>query len=220
MGVVTAEEIRRYLDENFVTLDDLAARAGAEPGRIAELLAAQCIPPHSHELREVAVFTSTFGEYAAPAAVRRYYHPSLVKWARMACTLAETHGLAEVARLVREDFEREFAEALDGREPPWPRGADHAWAYLMDGTWGLCLKEISARSLLEKEFARAKIAKINGIPGPGPGHAADDAACAALEAAIAQYNAVAALFAPHEIGKSSRRLEVEAAARTFGLAPE
>ena len=217
MGRVESADVQRYLDAKYLTLEALAARAGVTPERILELIDAQCVPPHSHEVRGVAIYASTFGEYAAPVPPVRYYHPSLAAWVRKARALARRHSLADVARRMRKDFEQAFEEALDGRAPPWPRGVDHAWAYLMDGTWGLCLKEITVASMLQKEFARQTIAHL---VSPDPDHVLSPAARTALIEAIEAYDQVAADFGPHERDDSSRALEVGAAIEKYGLAEE
>ncbi len=217
MDRVEREDVQRYLDANYLTLEDLAARAGITPDRVLELVDALCVPPHSHEVRGVTIFASTFGEYTAPIPPARYYHPSLVDWVRKASALARRHTLADVARRMRKDFEQAFEAALDGRSPPWPRGVDYAWAYLMDGTWGLCLKEISVPNLLQKEFARQTIAHL---VSPDSHHELSAAARAALIEAIAAYNEVAADFGPHELGDSSRCREVGAAIEKYRLAKD
>ncbi len=214
MGRVNAEEVQRYLDRNFLTLEQLAERAGITAERAQELIDAQCVPPHSHEVRGMMVFASTFGEYPIPVPARRYYHPSLAGWARKASDLARRHSLADVARRMRKDFEQAFEAALDGREPPWPRGVDYAWANLMDGTWGLCLKEISAPNMLQKEFARQTIA---GLVNPDPRHSLSEEARAALLEAIGLYDEVAGSFGPHERPDSSREREVNAAIEKYRL---
>lgn len=217
MNRVEREDVQRYLDANYLTLDELAALAGVTPDRLLELVDAQCVPPHSHEVRGLAIFASTFGEYTAPVIPERYYHPSLVDWVRKASALARRHTLADVARRMRKDFEDAFEAALDGRPPPWPRGVDYAWAYLMDGTWGLCLKEISVANMLQKEFARQTIARL---VSPDPHHVLSPAARAALIEAVDAYNEVATDFGPHELGDSSRCREVGAAIEKYGLAGE
>ena len=217
MGRVDRDDVERYLKANYLTLEELAAQGGVTPERTQELIDAHCVPPHSHEVRGVAIFASTFGEYSASLPPLRYYHPTLVDWLRKASALARRHSLADVARRMRKDFEEAFEAALDGRPPPWARGVDHAWAYLMDGTWGLCLKEISIANLLQKEFARRTIA---GLVSPDPNHVLSPTARAALIAAIESYNEVATAFGPHERGDSSRCLEVGAAIEKYGLAEE
>ena len=217
MDRVEPAEVQRYLDANYLTLEALATRAGVTEERALELVDSHCVPPHSHEVRGVAVFASTFGEYTAPVTPVRYYHPCLVTWVKKASALARRHSLADVARRIRKEFEQAFEEALDGRPPPWPRGVDYAWAYLMDGTWGLCLKEISVANMLQKEFARQTIARL---VSPDPNHVLSRAARAALIEAIEAYDRVATNFGPHERPDSSRCREVGAAIEKYGLAEE
>ena len=215
MTDVTAADAQAYIDANYLTLEETARGAGVTPERLLELVAAHCIPPHSYEVRGTVVFASTFGEFATPAAPRRYYHPDTVGWAAKAEALAEDRTLNEVARTMREEFERAVETALDGRPAPWARGVDHAWAFWMDGTFGLCLKQLTVASLVAKERARADIA---AIVRPDPDHRLSEAERDDLVAAIASYDRVACAFAPHEVGKSSRRLEIGPAVEKYGLA--
>ena len=84
----------------------------------------------------------------------------------------------------------------------------------MDGSFGLCLKEITIPSLVEKEVARAR---ISAIVKPDPNHELSDVERSELEAAVEQYTRVALEFAPHEFEHSSRHLEVDAAIEKYGL---
>ena len=217
MSTVTAEDAQRYIDANYLTLDALAERAGVAPERLLDLVAAHCVPPHSYEVRGVVVFASTFGEFTAPAPLERYYHPDMVGWVESAEALAAEHSLSQVARLMRADFEDAVEQALDGRAAPWARGVDHAWAFWMDGTFGLCLKALTVEALVAKECARADIA---AIVRPEPGHQLSASERDALAAAVARYEAVALPFAPHEVGLSSRCLEVGAALAKYKLGDE
>ena len=215
MSIVTAEAAQAYLDRYYITLEALVERTGVTAARIDELAEAGCIPPHTYELRGDVVFASAFGEYRLPSEPRRYHHPGEVEWVKKANALADDHALVEVARLMREDFDREVADALDGRAVRWSAGGDHPWDFLMGGSWGLCLKELSASHLAEKEVARATIARI-AIPDPD--HEIGEDERADLEAAVEQYGRVALPFAPHEVGESSRHLEVGPAIEKYGLA--
>jgi hypothetical protein len=217
MNVVTAEAAQAYVDRYYLTLEMLVERTGVTAARIDELAEAGCIPPHTYELRGDVVFASAFGENRLPSQPRRYYHHGEVEWVKKANALAQDHALAEVARIMREGFDREVADALDGREVRWSADWDHPWNYLMDGSWSLCLKELSASHLAGKEVARATIARIANAD---PDHEIDESERAELEAAVAQYDRVALPFAPHEVGVSSRRLEVGAAIEKYRLATD
>lgn len=214
MTAIDATAVQRYLDENFLTLEVLAERAELSSERVLELLEAECVPGHSYEMRGEMTVSSSFGDYRLPVPPRRFYHPSIVDWLAHAEDLAADQSLADVSGQVRADFETGIAEALQGKVTPGCKSPEHAWQYLLDGTWGLCLKDISVCSMAQKELARAAIAEFSSQT---PDDSLDGTARAALNNAIAQYNGVAADFAPHEVAESSRRLEVEAAAKKYGL---
>ncbi len=215
MTEITAQAVQAYIDAHYLELEALAVRAGTSPETVRSLEEAQCIPGASYVTGGEMVCTSTFGEYRLPAEPRRYYHPSVLGWVEKALVLAQSHDLAEVARQQRAAFDRDFAEALAGQAPPWARGADYAWDYILDGTWGLCLKDITVATLLKKEFARNAFREIIA---PAPDHELSAAERARLEAAIADYEAVALPFAPHEAPESSRVKEIRPAVEKYRLA--
>jgi len=215
MTEITAQAVQAYIDAHYLELETLAVRAGSSAATIRSFEEAGCIPGASFVTGGEMVCTSTFGSYRLPAAPRRYYHPSVLGWVEKALELAQDRDLPEVARRMRAAFDRDFAEALAGQAPPWPRGADYAWDYILDGTWGLCLKDITVETLLKKEFARKAFREIIA---PEPDHKLSAAERTRLEAAIADYEEVALPFAPHEAPESSRVKEIRPAVEKHGLA--
>ena len=221
MTEITAQAVQAYIDAHYLELETLAARAGCSAAAVRSLEEAACVPGASFVTGGEMVCTSTFGRYRLPAAPRRYYHPSVLGWVEKALGLAQDRELAEVARRMRAAFDGEFAEALAGQAPPWAghdlnAGADYAWDYILDGTWGLCLKDITAKNMLKKEFARNTLREIIS---PDPAHALNSDDRTRLEAAIADYEDVALPFAPHEAPESSRVKEIGPAIVRYGLAP-
>ena len=215
MRVVTAAAAQAYVDRHYITLEALVERTGVAAARIDKLAEAGCIPPYAYEVRGDGVFVSAFGEYHLPSEPRRYYHPGAVEWVRKANALVQGRTLGEAATLMREDFDREVADVLDGRAVRWSADGNHPWNLVMDGSWSLCLKEMTVSHMAEKSAARATIARIANTD---PAHEISDGARAELEAAVAQYDRVALPFAPHEVDESSRRLEVGVAIEKYGLA--
>lgn len=215
MDAVTAQEVQAYMRaQNYLTLDELAAQAGTMPDRIREIEAAHCIPATSYVVGGEMSFTSSFGTYHLPVRETRYYHPDIVRWARQALQLLETMDLTEAARTVRADFDAEFDRLLGGAPPPWPGGADYAWNYIVDGTWGLCLKDVDVASLLAKEQARVT---IRSIVKPDADHALTGDERRSLQEALAGFETVALPFAPHEVADSCRHSELGPAIRKYGL---
>lgn len=215
MNSVTAQDVQAYMrTQNYLPLEELAARAGTTPGQIRELETARCIPATSYVVGGEMSFTSSFGTYNLPVNETRYYHPDIVRWVERALELLETMNLTEVAGRVRADFDAEFNRLLDGAPPPWPGGADYAWNYIVDGTWGLCLKDVDVASLLTKEQARVT---IRAIVKPDADHTLTGEERHELQEALADFETVALPFAPHEVGDSCRHSELGPAIRKYGL---
>ena len=80
MEIASAEKSQAYIETHYVTRSELSKQVGIPEQRILELVEAQCIPPHSYELRGSQTFISAFGEYSLPTETRFYYHPDLVHW--------------------------------------------------------------------------------------------------------------------------------------------
>lgn len=210
----TAEQTQSYIDTYYVTRSELAKLAGLSEDRIVELADAKCIPPHAYEVRSDMEVVSSFGSYTLPSAPRYYYHPRSIEWIEHATSLAEHHPLDVVAEMIKTKFSEDIDKALAGRPLPWPDGKDRIWDYLMDGTWSLCLKNYNVPDLVQKEVARATIARIAGSATTGD---ISDRERAALEEAVSAFDEVALPFSPHEVGESSRCLEVNAVVKQFGL---
>lgn len=214
MGTDLAMESQAYIDTHYLTGIELARRAGITEQRLLQLVDAKCIPPHSYEVRKDIAVISAFGEYELTAQPELYYHPDLVTWIADANELAKSHPLAEVAQLVRENMTNEIEVALNGRPVPWSDGMEHAWDYLMDGSFSLCLKNINASDLIEKEVARAR---VKSVFESNPDTKLNPEDREELKDAVLRYEEVALPFSPHELPESSRRLEIEAAVKKFGL---
>ena len=215
MTAVTAEQTQAYIEAYYLTRQQLSLAAGISEARILELVEARCIPPHAYEARPETTYISSFGSYRLPAASLFYYHPRHVDWIDRAETLAAGLPLTEVAVKVKEGFEADIEAALDGQPLPWPDGLGLVWDYLMDGTWSLCLKDFDIPGLVQKEVARRTIAEVEDAAAGRP---ISDDERERLRAAVRRYDAVALPFSPHEVGESSRCLEVNAVVRKYRLA--
>jgi hypothetical protein len=194
---VTADEVLAYVAENYISLEQLATQTQVSAERITDLIAAECVPPHAYDITGEITISSAFGAFRQPMTPRRVYPPSLMAWIRRAEPLAREIGLERAARQIRTEFLTPIAKALPNR---WPGGPEEAWALLRDGSWGLCLKEITPQNAITKESVRIAVA-AHGAPaqdGPEP-----------LRAEIAKYDAVTLPFAPHERPESSRSREID-----------
>ncbi len=202
----TFDETLAYLEESYLTLEALAQKSGVPPARIEELVAWNCLPPHSHEAElTIAVTTIISGRHEAMPKHIRYYHRSLIALASEADRLAQAKGLNAAAADIRQQFEREVAEAAGSTTAEIIKGAWKAWC---DGTYGVCLKEVVPGNMIRKVAATQKMQGLLDRAKSAPLRADD---LAELKEATQQYEEVAGPFGPHEVADSTR-------ARVYGPA--
>ena len=215
MSNITAQEVQQYLlEQNYLKPDELAKCTGTTFDQILALEDTQCIPAASYVVEGEMSVTSSFGTYHLPVTPERYFHPSVEAWVTEALTLAQTHELSDVAKIVRTRFDLHFGEALNGKPPPWPGGADYAWNYMTDGTWGICLKNIDMEHLLSKEYAREIVRQIES-KDTADELTSDDRE--QLIAAVLSYREVTMPFAPHEVEESSTQREINPVIEKYNI---
>jgi hypothetical protein len=202
----TYDDTTSYLETRYLTLPQLASAARLSEPRVEALIAAGCLPGHSHEawlsLRVEAVIN---GSHPTADKRVRYYHPDLVDLAVEADHLAVARGMETAARFLRERHDDAVAQAASLRKgtPEHVSLADRAWAAWRDGTFGVCLLRISTEDMIRKVQATEQLkAMLEGRVGPD---------AAALDRALTTYAAVTGPFGPHERHGSTRALVYEPA---------
>lgn len=207
----TFDETLAYLDENYLTLEALARKSGVPPARIEELIAGKCLPPHSHEAElSIAVTTAISGRHAAMPKHIRYYHRTLVALASAANRLAQTKGLSAAAADIRQRFEMEVAKAAGSATDETIKNAWKAWC---DGTYGVCLKEVTPGNMIRKVAATQKMQALQDKAQSAPLSASE---IAELRDATQRYEEVTGPFGPHEVADSTRGRVYEPAMRLLG----
>ncbi len=207
----TFDETLAYLEENYLTLEALAQRSDVPPMRIEELISWNCLPPHSHEAElTIAVTTAISGRHEAAPKRIRYYHRSLVALAIEADRLAQAKGLNAAATDIRQQFEREVAEAARSATDETIKGAWKAWC---DGTYGVCLKEVAPGNMIRKVAATQK---MQGLLDKAQSAPLDASEIAELRDATQRYEEVTGPFGPHEVADSTRGRVYEPAMRLLG----
>jgi len=217
-NTASIEEITSYIKDNYLTIEQLANRSGISLNQIEKLINNNCIPRHSHAvIKQVIFYTEIFGESIFVDEKIFYYHPSLIKQVVKANQYLGISNFIDVASKMKSDFTNEIREALveiddaqqifrycfndagdllaDGIEKLM---TEH-WPYIMDGTYGVCLKEISAKNIILKNIAVSILEEWINCPNQNKNHLYDRARYAAE-----LYNRVASDFGPHEIFKSTR----------------
>lgn len=212
----TIDSITNYIEKNYLTLDELSNQTNIHHNQLQALIDNGCLPKHSHVITKQIVFhTEIFGDEVFNEQIF-YYHPSLIPWAIKAHKYLADENLIAVANKIKADFIDELQQALLSLKNAKPilkyccdmNGniltkevneiiSEH-WPYIMDGTYGVCLKEISAQNILLKNIAVAVLEEwVNSNNDKNKLYEK-------AQYAAELYNSVAADFGPHEIFKSTR----------------
>lgn len=195
-------DVLHYLHDNYVTLDELAARTGVTANRICEFAAAECIPGYSHSLQLTAlVNTRISGDFHTTDREVWFFHPDVAEWVVLANAAYETSGSLEAAALqARQRFERDVELALGKPATECAEAVESNWREFLAGTYGVCLKRTRAANMIQKQRALYRIERLLdeiGAAVPSPDHVNR------IRAQIARYDEVASTFGPHEVATSS-----------------
>lgn len=205
-----------YLSQHYYTLAQIAEQSGVDEPRLLAMIERACLPPHSHEVSfNFTCSTVLWGE-SAFVSKQHFYPNALIAWAKRAALLSASMPLDQVATQVRDDFFVELQQALlhcvgarvanptcFGDDGAFDAAGLHAWQqqtwdYVMDGTYGICLREISARNIVRKGAAVHHLSLALASPP------IDGSATTELDFFLREYDDVASDFAPLERARSSR----------------
>ncbi len=206
------KDIQNYLAKHYLTIEKLAELSGVNQAKILLYIQTQCIPPHSFEVSQSLSITSGLLNECVNEVVIKYYHPSLVSWIITAVKLNSECNLTEVAKKVRQDFNEKFETLFGTNITPGCQGLDCAWAYLMTGVWGICLKDITVENMAKKELSRLVISNLVESNAEQGLNLTEEQQ---LREAILNYESVVTEFAPHIKPISSRVREVNRAKALF-----
>jgi hypothetical protein len=161
------QRMQLFLNDNYFSLCELADVCKVTQKHLLDLESNQCIPRYTYEKRETCIYTCAGIEGALTEQLElvttRYYHKSIAVWVLDADTRLKTQPMCDVAVDIKDEFCTKLLSALGGKKTPGSQSLDQAWGYLMDGTWGKCLKDISVAGLAKKELARLTIAQIMAL---------------------------------------------------------
>ena len=198
------DETLDYLEQHYLTLEQLAGRAGLPLARLESLISGGLMPAHSHEATfRLTVYARVNGHHPTEDRRVRYYHPDLVALAQVADAAAQEFGMAGAVQVIRAHHDRAvFAtSALNADEAALRALADDAWWLWRDGTIGVCLQRFSSADIVRKtEAVEAMATALEKAATSGAGTIDRAKLTAALEA----YARIAGSFGPHERDGSTR----------------
>ncbi|MDX1902378.1 MAG: DUF6058 family natural product biosynthesis protein [Gammaproteobacteria bacterium] len=206
-----------YIKNHYLTVEQLAACTNISLEQLKAFIDNSCIPKHSHTITIKSIFhTDIFGDSEIEENVF-YYHPSLIQFAIKANKYYLDGNFVEVASKMKNDFFNELCQAISEIEiahsvfqncfdmnrnvliTEIEKIMVEHWPYILDGTYGVCLKEISAKNVLLKNIAVSILEEWVNANDQNKKMLHDKASYAA-----SLYDKVASEFAPHEFHKSTR----------------
>jgi hypothetical protein len=176
------DDVRRYVEHWFWTLDDLAEAVGVAPERVEQLIAAKCAPGPIYAFGDGG-WWSALGAEGAPPAGEHWYSPGAA-WGLRQAELAARGGTSptEAAVMLRDRFAEAFVVALRHQrhvrsafaacfsgevvDPDAARAAAHdEWASWIQGGYGVCLRVFTAGTCVAKESLGAWFKAAIDQPG-------------------------------------------------------
>lgn len=210
-------QLIQYLNDYFHTGGELLAAAGIDAAGLARLQQRRMVPRASYRLRIDVACNSVFGPHTEQDEVE-YYARGCASWIGDVRALAgEEDAFGHFARLYRSRLERRANEgmvtdlsALNGGIEVHLRAE---WDHFLNGTYGLCTKSGLPADIADKELA---IAIIEGISASV--QALTRAETVYLSRIVDMLDTASALFAPHEVARSSRRRLIDEVRKQHQLA--
>jgi hypothetical protein len=191
-----------YLNQHFLTREQLLARTGIDGARLDALQERGMMPRPSYRLRLELGCDSCFGPHAESQAID-WYAQGYVAWAGL---LAALDGPRQAHAVFAERYRRRLAQ-LDAAESLHSEAHIAAeWRHFLDGTYGLCTRSGLPEDIAAKEAA---IVLIRALTVLGAQRGLSDGERGRLAAAVDLLDGASAPFAPHELARSSRRRYVD-----------
>ena len=197
-----------YLQDHFLTREQLLAHTGIDEGRLDEWQALGMMPRPSYRLRLALACDSFFGQHEETHAID-WYAQGYVAWAGL---LAALDGPRQAYAVFAQRYRRRLTELAVDKRVTYPQAlADDAhieaeWRHFLDGTYGLCTRSGLPEDIAAKEAA---IALIRALTESGEPQGLNEEARQRLAAAVELLDRASAPFAPHEVERSSRRRYVD-----------
>lgn len=210
---MTHQAMQSYIDKHYFTLAQVVSQANCSVQRLQEYRQANCIPGSSYQFTMCNEYATSLYRADYKTTVE-YFHPSVVRWVEQAEKLHALCPIARVAKMVYENFIEQYQRFFQGKATPGCANASQAWDYFTNGTWGVCLQDVSVKCMAQKELARLAIADITHDT---PSKTLSAQQRKALQHAIENYHDAAMPFDPYWLPHSSRRKEVEAMEQCYGL---
>lgn len=218
---------QEYLNLHYLKTADFAALCELMPEILSQLIASGLVPNPSYIVKDnSSVHTVVFGEIVCgDVATGEYFHPAHRAWVQAAAQLQKSRGTARAQAQLQQQFCDEFGAALSELHVStfaladcfdengavinagMAKRCEIAWAYFLNGTFGLCVADPSMiENIARKEILQEKLTVLSQN-GQGSGYSEEEAQT--LLELIDDYAASSMSFSPAEYARTSRKRLVD-----------
>ena len=218
------EEQQAYFHDMYAPVSWLASQSGLAEEQIEGLVAAQCIPGASYEIRhreEAYAYINDEINTLSVSTTGRHFSRDIVHLLGFIKPRIESDSLEQTSRLMKARVRKEFQEGLklhqaesfaylglyqqDGDLDEQRFAAhfeDYIWPHWVHGTWGICVYG----SHLGQNIARKTVAveRVRALTDNGAKSSYTDSEARAVRTACDEYNEIVPPFSPHDRHDSSR----------------
>jgi len=209
----------KYLNENFLSLDELAEESGIQKETIKSYIKEKLIPNASYELRQTSRISSPLGDNHIVEDTILYFPKSYVDLVKR----IRNNDPEEMKQVFIEKMKRHL---LDHQEKEFayknavsiPDSLDEElekeWNHYLNGIYGICTLNATPEEIIEKEVAVKKlISFLETCENRGEIKSKESE----LRQIISEYDQVSSLFAPYQRESSSRGKYVDKPLQKLGL---
>ena len=211
-------ELIRYLNDGFLTQEQLLAAAAIDQASFENLQQRNLMPRPSYTLNLDVSCNSIFGPHREQLEVA-YYARNYLAWIDLIRSLSSNEDAFQVfSARYKARLQDLFASGLTTHHEKVNAGLDahivEEWGHFLDGTYGLCTKSGLPDDIAAKELA---VLIVKEITEERYDKALSPAERDRLTAAVNLLDAASAPFAPHERLRSSRYRLVDQVRSSYGV---
>ncbi|MEM9103037.1 MAG: DUF6058 family natural product biosynthesis protein [Pseudomonadota bacterium] len=207
----------KYLSSNFLTFDELIKISSSSQELIEDLIDKKKMPKASYTLHLNSQCHSFFGENHTQESIL-FFAKGYTYWlgllqnktfdAKQYFKQEYIHELSELEKIFGAIEMEKYSVSLNAH-------LEQEWEHFLAGIYGLCTRSGLPREIARKEYA---IDKIKKLTDDGKQLVLNTGDKQELSRAIKLLDEVSALFAHHEIDKSSREKYINVMRKQYGLA--
>lgn len=209
---------QKYLEENFLSLEDLAEQSGISMEKLGAYIEKKMIPRASYKVRQNHEISSALGDSYILESETSYFPKSYVDLAQGLENRSTEETKKEFIDKMKNYLLDHQAKEIAYKNAVSDSGKldaalEEEWNHYLNGIYGICTLNATPEEIIEKEVAVKKLQNFLAD------NEVEDllAKKSELEQIISEYDLVSSRFAPYQRESSSRGKYVDKSLQNLGL---